>query len=220
MRKFIAFVIASSLIVFFGLLLYKNYPPNKKIITRKNNSHQSVKTEETSKSQRDEIPRYPLENSKERITKKKFGDYITPENSPVQPERFTGFHTGVDFEVFEDELETEVSVKAVCTGKIVYKNQVSGYGGVLIQECILENQTVTILYGHLNLASINKKSQENLEEGELIGFLGKGYSTETDGERKHLHLAIHKGEEINLLGYVQNQADLENWINPCLFFCN
>jgi len=38
-----------------------------------------------------------------RITKKPFGVYITPETSPVQPEKFTGYHTGVDVEFVDLE---------------------------------------------------------------------------------------------------------------------
>src|SRR3989338_10346295 len=48
----------------------------------------------------------PLDNSSERVTKKPFGKYITPADSPVQPERFSGYHTGADFEVFSNEINT------------------------------------------------------------------------------------------------------------------
>lgn len=41
----------------------------------------------------------PLTDAAARITKKPFGIFITPQNSPVQPERFSGFHTGTDFEI-------------------------------------------------------------------------------------------------------------------------
>src|SRR3990167_7147055 len=39
---------------------------------------------------------YPISDWLSRITKKKFGQYITPQTSPVQPERFTGYHTAAD----------------------------------------------------------------------------------------------------------------------------
>src|SRR5438105_4096773 len=45
----------------------------------------------------------PIGNSLSRVTKKPFGIYITPQNSPVQPEKFKGYHTGVDFETTADE---------------------------------------------------------------------------------------------------------------------
>ena len=38
-----------------------------------------------------------------RITKKPFGIFITTQNSPVQPERFSGYHTGVDVEYKDAE---------------------------------------------------------------------------------------------------------------------
>jgi len=44
--------------------------------------------------------------------------------------------------------------------------------------------------------------------------LGKGYSDETDGERKHLHFAIHKGTKIDVRGYVQTKGELQDWLNP------
>jgi hypothetical protein len=43
--------------------------------------------------------------------------------------------------------------------------------------------------------------------------LGKGFSSETDNARKHLHLGIHKGKGINYRGYVNTQAELESWID-------
>lgn len=33
-------------------------------------------------------------------------------------------------------------------------------------------------------------------------------------ERKHLHLAIHLGKQINWRGYVRKQAELKYWLNP------
>ena len=157
----------------------------------------------------------PLDRAAERVTKKPFGIYITPQNSPVQPERFQGYHTGTDFEIFPEEISVDVSVKAICDGKILEKRTASGYGGILVQNCILDNQSITVLYGHLKLASIAKKTGDALTKREEIGVLGKAYSVETDGERKHLHLGIHKGSGIDIRGYVQNQSELSGWIDSC-----
>ena len=115
------------------------------------------------------------------------------------------------------EQNTAVPISAVCTGYLIYKNWVSGYGGVAIQSCQLNKQDVTIIYGHLNLASINIKLNQKVTAGTQLGVLGKGYSTETDGERKHLHLGIHKGKTISLLGYVQNPKDLNNWLDAMIY---
>src|SRR5579871_4518385 len=40
----------------------------------------------------------PAKDFLQRVTKKPFGIYVTPTDSPVQPERFTGYHTGADGE--------------------------------------------------------------------------------------------------------------------------
>ena len=157
----------------------------------------------------------PLERAGERITKKKFGQYITPQNSPVQPEKFRGYHTGTDFEIFTEESNIDVSVKAICDGKIALKKTATGYGGVLVESCELDNQPIAVVYGHLKLASITKKAGDALAKGEEIGILGKAFNAETGGERKHLHLGVHKGSAVNILGYVQNQSELSGWLDPC-----
>lgn len=156
----------------------------------------------------------PLENHNSRITKKPFGIFITPGSSPVQPERFQGYHTGTDFEVFPNELNEEIAVSSICEGKIIEKRNVGGYGGVIIQSCVLEQQIVTVLYGHL---SLNNESTANVgdsvELGQNIAVLGDDKSSQTDGERKHLHLAIHKGSAIELRGYVSSKSELDKWID-------
>jgi murein DD-endopeptidase MepM/ murein hydrolase activator NlpD len=155
----------------------------------------------------------PISRALERVTKKPFGIYITPQNSPVQPERFSGYHTGVDFETFTDEQNIDVPIYAVCDGKLLTKRMATGYGGIAVQACKLENQDVTIIYGHLRLASISANIGDQLKTGDKLAVLGTGFSQEIDGERKHLHLGVHKGTAINILGYVQNSSDLSNWID-------
>lgn len=161
----------------------------------------------------------PLERANERVTKKPFGIYITPANSPVSLERFSGYHTGTDFEIFPEELNADVPVKAVCSGKLFSKRSASGYGGVVVESCELPGQPITVVYGHLKLSGISKNVGDNLNAGETLGNLGAAYSAETNGERKHLHLSFHKGTAVNILGYVQNKTDLSNWIDPCLYVC-
>lgn len=161
--------------------------------------------------------RAPIDRALERVTKKPFGIYITPQNSPVQPERFSGYHTGVDFETFADEQNIDVSIYAVCDGKLLTKRTATGYGGIAVQACKLENQDVTIIYGHLRLSSISANIGDQLKAGDKLAVLGTGFSSETDGERKHLHLGIHKGTAINILGYVKNSSELGNWIDIDLY---
>ena len=156
----------------------------------------------------------PISNALSRVTKKPFGIYITPKTSPVQPEKFSGYHTGADFEVFDNEKNVDVPIFAICTGKLAMKKYASGYGGVAVQECTTNNNPVTIVYGHLRLSSVKPSAGDNIKAGEQIAVLGTGYSNETDGERKHLHLGIHKGSSTNILGYVQKQSDLSQWIDP------
>jgi hypothetical protein len=84
---------------------------------------------------------------------------------------------------------------------------------VAVQKCQLDKQTVTIVYGHLRYSSITPKIGAEMTAGQTFAVLGTGYSSETAGERKHLHLGIHIGATINILGYVQSAADLKNWLD-------
>jgi hypothetical protein len=161
----------------------------------------------------------PLDRAKERVTKKYFGIFINPKTSPVQPEKFSGYHTGTDFEIFPEELSAQVDVRAICDGKLILKKTATGYGGVAVQSCILGDQPVTVAYGHLKLTSITSAIGTDLKAGDILGQLGAAYSPETDGERKHLHLGIHKGTAVNILGYVQTESALADWIDPCLYVC-
>lgn len=163
--------------------------------------------------------RSPLDRAKERVTKKPFGIFITKQTSPVQPEKFSGYHTGTDFEIFPDELNADVPVHAVCSGKLATKKYATGYGGVAVENCNLNGQSITVVYGHLRLISISAPLGANLSAGDTIGVLGAAYSSETNGERKHLHLGFHKGSSINILGYVPNKSELSGWVDPCLYIC-
>lgn len=157
---------------------------------------------------------FPLNAPTQRITKKFLGTYVTPSDSPVNPERFTGYHTGLDFETFLEEQNTDVLVHAICTGPLVLKKMASGYGGVAVQQCAIDDQMATVVYGHVRLSSVKAGANEILRAGDVLGILGAGYSTETDGERKHLHLGIHKGSAVNIFGYVQNARSLSAWLDP------
>jgi murein DD-endopeptidase MepM/ murein hydrolase activator NlpD len=161
----------------------------------------------------------PLDRAADRVTKKPFGIYIDPKTSPVQPERFRGYHTGTDFETFPAEASADVAVAAICGGEVIAKRSASGYGGVLVTRCMLDGQAVTVVYGHLALASVATEVGESVKEGERLGLLGGAGSRDTDGERKHLHLGIHKGSAVNILGYAADREALSAWLDPCLFVC-
>ncbi|MFA6296878.1 MAG: M23 family metallopeptidase [Patescibacteria group bacterium] len=157
---------------------------------------------------------YPIQNFKTNQTKKTFDQFITAENSPIQPERFSGYHAGADIEINPDQIDQDVPIYAIEDAQVVYLGYVSGYGGVIILQGNVNNQPVTFLYGHIKLSSVNLSVGDQVSNGQQIGILGDQYSTETDRERKHLHFAIHKGSNIELRGYVNNEAELQNWYNP------
>lgn len=161
----------------------------------------------------------PLVQAGDRMTKKPFGIYIDSATSLVQPERFQGFHTGTDFEILSGEENADVEVMAICPGRILLKEWVSGYGGVVVTSCLVQGEQVIVLYGHLNLDSVGGHEWDEIKTGDVIGKLGDAFSEQTDGERKHLHLGIHRGEAVTLAGYVENESDLLNWIDPCDYIC-
>jgi murein DD-endopeptidase MepM/ murein hydrolase activator NlpD len=162
----------------------------------------------------------PIADAEKRVTKKPFGIHIDPEHSPVPNDRFTGYHVGVDFEIFEDEQDIDVPIVAMCPGKLLFKTYAKGYGGLAVQECIINDRAVSIIYGHLNLASITVEAGSMLAPGERIGLLGKGHSTETDGVRKHLHLGIHDGSKVDIRGYVQIEAEIGQWLDVLEYLQN
>jgi len=149
-----------------------------------------------------------------RVTKKPFGLYVSPSNSPVSPERFTGYHLGTDFELFEGENPHDMEVKALCKGKLLVKRMSEGYGGVAVQSCVYKEKPITVLYGHLKIDSISAKPGDMLSKGEFIGVLGEGGTDETDGERSHLHLSVRMGDRADLRGYFEEESGLTKWYDP------
>lgn len=157
---------------------------------------------------------FPIDKGLDRVTKKTFWLQVSPKNSPVSPEKFSGYHTGTDFETFDTEKDTAISIKAICTGPLLLKKWATGYGGVAVQKCELDKELVTVVYGHLKLESIVANINAELKTGDMIGVLGKWYSSETNGERKHLHLSIHKWSGVNIRGYVATNGELVQWFDP------
>jgi len=207
MKNIIITIVIVIIVSIFSFLIYDNYFQNNP-----QNQEPGEKNFLRNK-QKDKQSNIPIERAQERITKKPFGIKVSPENSPITPERFSGYHTGIDYEIFEGEENVNLEVFAICSGELLRKEIISGYGGVLLQKCELKNQLVTVIYGHIKLNSVKREVGENIEKGNFLTFLGDAHSAETDGERKHLHLGIHRGEEIDWRGYVQNQSELGQWIN-------
>lgn len=159
----------------------------------------------------------PLDRVRERELKLTFGLYVTPnpDQNPIDPpERFTGYHTALDFEILEGEEKSDVYVYAICAGQVLLNKYVDGYGGTLVQSCIIDGEPVTVLYGHLDPASTAAKIGDHLSPGDALGFLGEAYTEETSQNRKHLHLGIHQGERVVLQGYAASKSELDAFLDP------
>lgn len=156
---------------------------------------------------------YPINDAVKRVTKKPFGIKVSQTNSPVIPERFNGFHNAVDFEILNGEELTAVKISSICGGTLLNKQQVNGYGGLATQSCLINDELVTVLYGHLDLSSISPNANDYLAPGDFVGYLGTANSQETDGERKHLHLGIKKGQSSDIRGYVATSSELSEWLD-------
>lgn len=157
----------------------------------------------------------PIAEFTTRITKKPFGIYITPETSPVQPERFIGWHTGADVE-YGDVAEA-VPVYAIAPGHVVLARIAGGYGGVVAIQHEIRGEPVVGIYGHLQPASLPPLGQV-VSAGDEIGLLGEGETAATDGARKHLHFALRRGAAVDIRGYVAEEKDLHSWYNPLEFY--
>jgi len=163
---------------------------------------------------------YPLESFPERQSLKKFGQLITPEfyldQESLFPNKFLGYHAGMDLEIFTDELNKKVPVFAVSEGTILYYGNVQGYGGVILEH--ISDQNLIVLIGHLNLHDINLGVEDQVKSGQKIAYLGDAFSTDSGGERKHLHLGIYKGTDIYFKGYETDKNILNSkWLNPDAF---
>jgi murein DD-endopeptidase MepM/ murein hydrolase activator NlpD len=191
------------IVIFFGIFIYFSInSASKPSLTPTVQSSPTPSRTELSE---------PIAEFKQRGNKKLFGSYITPQNSPIKPEKFTGFHTGIDIE-YED-ISANVPIYSIAEGQVIYSGHVNGYGGLI---AIQYPQYIGI-YGHLKPSSL-VSNKSVVKKGDIIGILGQTYSTETDGERKHLHFAVLKGPKLDFRGYVQNQSELSLWIDPLTLF--
>lgn len=158
----------------------------------------------------------PVAQFHERIVKKPFGIFITPDTSPVEGDRFFGYHTGVDAE-FTDTA-AEVPVYAITDGTIAFRGWVNGYGGLVVLRHVIDGVSVYALYGHLDPASLPAADITSVNAGEQIALLGDDHSQETDGVRKHIHFSILTGDTLDMHGYVKTEAELAPWLNPLDFY--
>ena len=223
MKKIILLIlilIIIALTVFIYLAFYKhnysksNIPKSTQTSANQNtptSTFSNMPSQTSSQTPAQNTFAFPIAEFTKRITKKPFGIYITAQNSPVQPEKFSGYHTGVDVE-YED-VSSDTPVFAITDSTVKYAGSVSGYGGVLILETEISGNKHSVLYGHIRPANLPQVGNK-FNKGEQIGVLGAGYSSETDGERKHLHFGVLSDNRIDFLGYVQNENQLSGWLNP------
>ena len=159
----------------------------------------------------------PLPQSGDRPTPLHYGLKVStdPAQNPIDPpERFAGYHAATDFEVSADELEKDVPVFAICTGKITYSAFAEGYGGLVTQQCKIQGEKVTVLYGHLSLSPLPKKGS-TVKSGVQLGVLAPARTHDSDGNRKHLHLGIvHGWSTAEIRGYVQTEEELKKFVDP------
>lgn len=151
---------------------------------------------------------FPIADYVTNRTLKVFGQYVS--------DRFTGYHDAEDVEITDRRAQHEV--RAFADGTIVYKKSTSGYGGLVIIRHPLSTGTVQGIYGHLSLSSVKKNIGDTVGKNEVIGYLGADKSTDTDGERQHLHFGLYKENDVNVSGYVSRPEQLSNWLNPTDFF--
>lgn len=206
--------------LFLGLLGYVMYKDGsftkKSVITPTSTSTSTTKP----KTADPVISNYyfPINDFDNRIKYRWFGKYVDGTDTiPDCGAIFVGYHNADDLEVTSAEKSIDMPVYAVADGIIRQVSNVSGYGGLLVMGANIQGQDVTINYGHVRLSSITLKSGDTVKAGQKLGVLGTGCSAETAGERKHLHFAIHKGTTVNVRGYLPNQSELNDWIDPATF---
>lgn len=150
----------------------------------------------------------PVDEYVKRRTLKTHGEYIE--------DRFSGYHVGDDIEFVD--VEGDTLVYAIADGEVTYASTASGYGGVIIIAHQVEGETISAVYGHVEIASALVSAGDTVEKGQQIGILGDHQSAETDGERKHLHFALYPGSGTTLAGYTGTADSVNGWINPQDFF--
>lgn len=150
----------------------------------------------------------PIDDYFERAKFKIFGEYYS--------DRFVGWHSGDDIEY--TDVAGEVPVVAIADGVVTRVGRVGGYGGFISIEHTIEGRSIHAIYGHIDLSSSSLAVGQAVEKGQFLANLGEGGTEETDGERKHLHFGLWEGSDLRVLGYVDSEAELAEWLDPSEFF--
>ncbi len=167
----------------------------------------------------------PVDGFFDRQTLNRFGTQVTEEFRAAHRDlfpaatseypKFYGYHAAADAEYSApSEASTQAPVRAIAPGTVVYKDSVTGYGGLIIVRHE-QPERITSLYGHVRLSDSPVNVGDQVTTGQVIAYLGAPFSAETSGERKHLHFGIHKGSETDLQGYEPNESALNaGWYDP------
>ncbi|MFY9493072.1 MAG: M23 family metallopeptidase [Minisyncoccia bacterium] len=152
----------------------------------------------------------PVRNFYENQTVNPFGVY--------RSNRFLGYHSGVDVEVDSGDINRKVPVYSIFEGEVKEVELANGYGGVVAVKHSFGDIDLIGIYGHVRLWDVKAKVGQKIGAGAVIGYLGADYSSETDGERKHLHFGLSRQEKVDIRGYVEGLDELKkDWINPSEF---
>lgn len=166
---------------------------------------------------------YPISGFLERKIVNPFGRYFPPggkhPDSEICPNsvNYVGYHTALDIETSASEVNANVPVLSIADGIIRQRSNISGYGGLVIIEYVLAGQYYTAYYGHLDLSTVKLVLGDKINAGERIGNLGAACTSDNGVTRKHLHLGLHKGKEIDIRGYVSSRDALSDWVDPINF---
>jgi hypothetical protein len=150
-----------------------------------------------------------IDRARERMSQRTFG-------AQIDSGQYSGVYNGIGFNAFEDEQNgVEVPVSALCDGIVLEKRMGVGYGGIIVQECTLDQKPVKVLYAHLDLQSVLAKVGDQLLPGAYLANLGDHESSENAGAPKQLHFAIYAGDKprADIRAYV-TEEELSNWLNP------
>jgi|GEM_PF-599413 len=128
-----------------------------------------------------------------------------------------GRHLGQDYAVKAGTLVTSIA-----EGKVVYSHlhpateEKKNWGNVVIIAHKYKGKLVFSLYGHLGERLVELGTE--VEKGQQIGTVGKGYTPENGNWEEHLHFAIFRGDFLGqvLPGY-DPPGNIKEWIDPMEF---
>lgn len=121
------------------------------------------------------------------------------------------YHVGFDGAWFFEGLP----VHSISNGIIKQISHDLSWGNVVVVEtCLPNSDTVTIIYGHLS-RFIPVSIGDKVYLGQRIGQIGNSVSYENGGYWAHLHLGIVKGpyDDFKISGYDSDTINYENPVN-------